>query len=76
MRRIILLVGIILGIAGTAYSVLGMMQLASYSAGPNYPSALASHHFKLWLVGMGLSLALGIWCLRLLLRIQRNSKDK
>lgn len=49
MTKLVLRVGILIAIVGVIYCVFGMLQLASYSAGPNYPSELATQHFRLWL---------------------------
>lgn len=59
---------VVLAIALTAflYSVLGYVQLASFSAGPNYPHELAVYHAYLWLTVMGISLLLALFAASLL----------
>ena len=52
-----------------------MIQLASYSAGPNYPRELATQHFRLWLLGMGLSITVGLFCLVLLWKVKNKQHE-
>lgn len=59
-------------IAGMAYCVMGLIQLASFSAGPNYPKELAEKHFWYWLMALGFCLSLGISCVVLLSRIKKK----
>jgi|CXWL01.1.fsa_nt_gi uncharacterized membrane protein len=75
MLKLILRVGIFVAIVGVVYCVLGLIQLASYSAGPNYPKELATQHFNLWLLGMGLSIIVGVFCLVFLGKVKRKQHE-
>jgi uncharacterized membrane protein len=75
MLKLILRVGIFVAIVGVVYCVLGLIQLASYSAEPNYPKDLATQHFRLWLLGMGLSIIVGIFCLVFLRKVKSNRRE-
>ena len=58
--------GLVVAVAASLYCVMGMVQLASFSAGPNYPHELAMHHLRQWLLAMGLSIFIAILCAILL----------
>ena len=75
MTKLVFRVGLLIAIVGVVYCVLGMIQLASYSAGPNYPRELATQHFRLWLLGMGLSITVGLFCLVLLWRAKNKQHE-
>jgi membrane-bound ClpP family serine protease len=75
MTRVVLGIGLVIAIVGMAYCVLGMIQLASYSAGPNYPKELATQHFGLWILGMGVSITVGLFCLVLLWKTKNKLRE-
>jgi hypothetical protein len=53
------------------YSALGILRLASFSAGPNYPHELAMYRFKQWLTAMGISMLVALFAATFLW-IKRN----
>jgi hypothetical protein len=73
MLKLILRVGIFVAIIGVVYCVLGLIQLASYSAGPNYPKELATQRLWLWLLGLGLSIIVGASCLVFLGKVKKQT---
>lgn len=66
MLRVVLTIGLMIAILGIAYCVMGVIQLASFSAGPNYPKELATKHFWYWMSAMSLCFVLGVSSLVLL----------
>ena len=75
MLRVILAISLGIAILGIAYCVMGLIQLASYSAAPNYPKELAIKHFWYWISALGLSLTLGISSLVFLLRLRKRPQE-
>ena len=75
MIRVVFGIGLVLAIVGMAYCVMGLVQLASYSAGPNYPKDLATKHFWYWVSALSLSFALGISCLTLIFRLKKRQQE-
>jgi hypothetical protein len=71
MLRVILAISLGIAILGIAYCLMGLIQLASYSAGPNYPKELAVKHFWYWISALGFSFTLGICFLVLFLRLKK-----
>jgi hypothetical protein len=47
--KLLLWLGLGASVLGVSYCTLGLIQLASYSAGPNFPKDLALFRMKLWL---------------------------
>ena len=57
------------------YSMLGMIQNASFSAGPNYPHELAVRWHYQWLTAQGISLFIAL-CAAVFLWIKRKRPSK
>lgn len=72
-RKRLLWVGVVVALLASLYCALGIVQLASYSAGPNYPRELALARFKLWLAAMLGFLALAGVFLAMLWRIRKKT---
>lgn len=72
-RKRLLWAGVLGALLASVYCLLGIVQLGSYSAGPNYPRDLALERFKLWLAGMLLFLALAGVFLIMLWRARKKS---
>jgi len=75
MTRVVLGIGLVIAVLGMSYCVMGLIQLASYSAGPNYPKELATKHFWYWISALGFSLIFGISCLALLLKLKKRQEE-
>lgn len=74
MLRVVLGIGLVIAIVGIAYCAMGLIQLASYSAGPNYPKELATKHFWYWLFALSLSISLGVSCFAVLYRTKNKQQ--
>ena len=69
VKRLLLWLYLAISLLGIVYGVLGLIQLASYSGGPNFQRDVALYRMKLWLsmigVFAGMAVVSGVWIWRM-----------